>query len=73
MNRAQWRMIEEAIVTADEAKASEMIRRANEEHQQQSRAEHGREPTRKIVVVDQYSDNVPIDSDQPWLIRTRPI
>jgi len=65
-------MIEDAIVTEDEAKASDMIRRANEEHQQQFRAEHGQEPTRKIVVVDQYRHNVPIDSDLPWLVRTRP-
>ena len=66
-------MIEEAIVTEDAAKAGEMIRRANEEHQQQHRAEHGREPTRKIVVVDQQTHNVPIDSDQPWLLRTQPL
>ena len=73
MNRAQWKLIEDAIVTEDETEASDMIRRANEERQQQFRAEHGREPTRKIVVVDLYTHNVPIDSDLPWLIRTRPI
>ncbi len=65
-------MIEDAIVTEDEEEASDMIRRANEESQQQLRAD-GLEPTRKIVVIDQYRHNVEIDSDMPWLVRTRPI
>ena len=61
-------MIEDAIVTQDEDVASDLIRRANEELWNQTRAA-GREPTRKIIVIDLERYNVPIDSAMTWLTR----
>lgn len=63
-------LIDQAIVTEDFDRASNMIRQANEDAWRSHREQTGTEPTRKVVVVDLYRHNVPIDSKQPWLVRT---